>query len=62
MTAGMVSLRAMLGGTFQYGLNTTFSILSMKMGVGLSFFPVTTRMGSTTWPFWRCGNGLVALK
>ena len=35
----------MSGGTFQYGLNTTWVISSLKIGVGVSCLPTTTRIG-----------------
>jgi hypothetical protein len=50
MTAGRVSFRAMSRGTFQKGLNTTVVISSLKIGVGLSSLPVTTRIWRATCP------------
>ena len=45
---------------FQYGLNTTVSISSLKSGVSLPRLPTTTRMSITGLPFsrairWKCG-------
>ena len=45
---GRVSSVAIVAGTFQYGLKTTCVSVSMKIGVGVSFFPTTTRMDSAT--------------
>ena len=44
---GRSSLRRMPGGTFQYGLNSTYRISPMKTGVSLRMaFPTTTGIAS----------------
>ena len=45
--AGAVSFSAIESGMFQYGLNTTLSISSLKSGVSLPGLPTTTRMSIT---------------
>ena len=41
---GKVSFFAIPGGTFQYGLKTIYVIVSLKIGVGVSLLPTTTRI------------------
>jgi len=58
--AGSVSPCAMESGMFQYGLNTTDSISSLKSGVLFPTLPTTTRMSITGLPCsraitWKCG-------
>ena len=43
MRCGLISLVAIEGGTFQYGLTTMFSISSENTGVWLVGRPTTTR-------------------